>query len=289
MLAAEAIAELVELGVHLPLVCEVPNVSRVEPRQALPLPLDVGRDAGAFDRHPIGLAVPGASSSAVVAGWVGIPALERIASAERVTEDPRRLVRDEGVLAAPAGAVPRAEGVEVDDAPVLVETSAVLGRPVAVDGTAEVGQPAEDVVEPAAPGPVGVSLEDGERAGPVREVDGPGTLVEGGLAAIGQRRLLGDEGAAAATALGDEVPALDQGGERLRRVEREMPSWSASSRSAGSRLPALSRPSLIAVPRRSTVSSKVLGALTGLNTASRAASRSIPPTVAGDGRDGLRD
>ena len=177
MLVAEPVAELVELGVHVPLVGEVRNGARVEPRQPLALPLDVRRDAGAFDRHPIGPAVPGASSSASVAGRVGIAALERIARAERVTEDPGRLVGDERVLAAPPGAVPRAERVEVDGPPVLVEPRAVPGRPVAVDGTSEVGQPAEDVVEPAAPRPVGVSLEDGERAGPVREVDGPGALI----------------------------------------------------------------------------------------------------------------
>src|SRR5215204_6553036 len=167
MLAAEPVAELVELGVHVALVGEVRNGARVEARQPLALPLDVGRDAGAFDRHPIGLAVSGASSSTSVSGRVGIATLERIARAERVTEDPRRLVRDERVLAAPPRAVSRAERVEVDGPPVLVEPRAALGRPVAVDGASEVGQPAEDVMEPAAPRPVGVPLEDSEGAGPV--------------------------------------------------------------------------------------------------------------------------
>src|SRR5918995_1870800 len=177
MLAAEAVAELVELGVHVPLVGKVRNGARGEPRQPLAFPLDVGRDAGAFDRHPVGQAVPWASSSASVAGRVGIAAFERIARSERVTEDPRRLVRDERVLAAPPGAVARAERVEVDGAPVLVEPRALPGRPVAVDGASEVGQPAEDVVEPAVPRPVGVPLEDGEGTGPVREVDGQGALI----------------------------------------------------------------------------------------------------------------
>src|SRR4051812_24224250 len=51
-----------------------------------------------------------------------------------------------------------------------------------------------------------------------------------------------------------------------RSVEREMPSWEASSRSGGRRVPAPSRPSLIALPSRSTVSSNVVGGETGSNT-----------------------
>ncbi len=53
-----------------------------------------------------------------------------------------------------------------------------------------------------------------------------------------------------------------------RSVEREMASWSARSRSGGSWLPGGSSPSRIAVPSRSTVSSKVVGGCTGLKTAS---------------------
>src|SRR4051794_329374 len=60
-----------------------------------------------------------------------------------------------------------------------------------------------------------------------------------------------------------------------RSVEREMPSWLASSRSGGRRVPPESRPSLIALPRRSTVSSNVVGGETGSNTAETASLRSI--------------
>ena len=58
-----------------------------------------------------------------------------------------------------------------------------------------------------------------------------------------------------------------------RSVEREIRSSPASSRSGGSLLPGASSPMRIAVPSRSTVSSKVVGGRTGLNTASSAASR----------------
>ena len=53
-----------------------------------------------------------------------------------------------------------------------------------------------------------------------------------------------------------------------RSVERAMPSRAHSSRSAGRREPGGSSPSLIAVPRRSTVSSKAVCERTGANTAS---------------------
>ena len=57
-----------------------------------------------------------------------------------------------------------------------------------------------------------------------------------------------------------------------RRVEREIRSSLANSRSAGSWLPGARSPTRIAVPSRSTVSSKVVGGRTGLNTASSATS-----------------
>ena len=63
-----------------------------------------------------------------------------------------------------------------------------------------------------------------------------------------------------------------------RSVEREIPSWSASSRSGGSRVPGPRIPRRIAVPRRSTVSSKVVGGWTGSKTAATAASRAMAPT-----------
>ena len=57
-----------------------------------------------------------------------------------------------------------------------------------------------------------------------------------------------------------------------RSVERAMPRRAHSSRSAGSREPGTSSPSLMAVPRRSTVSSKAVCERTGANTASGGAS-----------------
>src|SRR6476469_121129 len=63
-----------------------------------------------------------------------------------------------------------------------------------------------------------------------------------------------------------------------RSVEREIPSCSASSRSGGSRVPGPRMPRRIAVPRRSTVSSKVVGGWTGSKTAATAASRAMAPT-----------
>ena len=60
-----------------------------------------------------------------------------------------------------------------------------------------------------------------------------------------------------------------------RSVEREIRSWWARSRSAGSWDPGASRPSRMAVPRRSTVSSNVVGGDTGSNTAAVAALGSI--------------
>ena len=53
-----------------------------------------------------------------------------------------------------------------------------------------------------------------------------------------------------------------------RRVERAIPSRAHSSRSAGSRVPGESSPSLIAVPSRSTVSSNAVWERTGANSAS---------------------
>ena len=60
-----------------------------------------------------------------------------------------------------------------------------------------------------------------------------------------------------------------------RSVEREIPSWSASSRSGGRRVPGPRMPRRIAVPRRSTVSSNVVGGWTGSKTAATAASRAM--------------
>ena len=51
-------------------------------------------------------------------------------------------------------------------------------------------------------------------------------------------------------------------------MERAIPSRAHSSRSAGSRVPGESSPSLIAVPSRSTVSSNAVWEWTGANSAS---------------------
>ena len=61
-----------------------------------------------------------------------------------------------------------------------------------------------------------------------------------------------------------------------RSVERAMPSCSHSSRSAGSRVPGASRPSLIALPRRSSVSSNAVCDRTGAKTLCERRRRSQP-------------
>src|SRR4051794_19509246 len=58
-----------------------------------------------------------------------------------------------------------------------------------------------------------------------------------------------------------------------RRVDRAMSSWSASSRSGGRRVRGGRSPRRIATPRRSTVSSNVVGGWTGEKTAARAGER----------------
>ena len=63
--------------------------------------------------------------------------------------------------------------------------------------------------------------------------------------------------------------------EESRRVEREIWSSFARLRSDGSWLPGARRPRRMAVPSLSTVSSNVVGGLTGSNTPFKAASRGI--------------
>ena len=62
-----------------------------------------------------------------------------------------------------------------------------------------------------------------------------------------------------------------------RSVEREMPSWAHRSRSAGRRAPGSSSPSRIAVPSRSSVSSKAVCDRTGAKTGSGAGPITAPP------------
>jgi hypothetical protein len=64
-----------------------------------------------------------------------------------------------------------------------------------------------------------------------------------------------------------------------RSVEREMSSWSANSRSEGSRVPGARMPRRMAVPSRSTVSSKVVSGATGSKTALNAASCGMGASV----------
>src|ERR671910_3230689 len=171
MVGAERVVQAVELVVHRLLVREVQGIRGVEVDKTSALPFHVGRHARPFYDHAVRLAVSGAPNAAAVARWVGVAALERAAGAEVVTEDTGALVRHEGVLAAPARAVLRPEGVEVDEAAVLVLPGPELVRLEAVDGASEVGQPAEDVVVPAVPRPVRPALEHGQRARPLRRVE----------------------------------------------------------------------------------------------------------------------
>src|SRR5918993_769972 len=167
MVGAERVVQAVELVVHRLLVREVQGIRGVEVDETAALPLHVGCHARPLHDHAVRLAVSGAPNAAAVARWVSVAALERVAGAEVVTEDTGALVRHEGVLAAPARAVLRPEGVEVDEAAVLVLPGPELVRLEAVDGASEVGQPAEDVVVPAVPRP----------ARPVGQVERPGALL----------------------------------------------------------------------------------------------------------------
>ena len=93
-----------------------------------------------------------------------------------------------------------------------------------------------------------------------------------------ERRLLDDEGASAPPALGDEEARLRERRQRLAKRRARDPKLARRARArAAASAPGASRPSRIAVPSRSTVSSKVVGGRTGWKTASRAASRSIAP------------
>src|SRR5215211_5818773 len=191
VLAAEPVAELVELRVHLLLVLDMSGGLRIELGKALPLPLDVRRHTGPLDGHAVRLTVSGPARPRVVAWRLGVAALQWIPGAECVAEHPRRLVRHERVLAPPARPVPRREGVEVDESSVLVQPGAVLTRLEAVDGLPLVCQPSEDVVEPATPRPVGVALQRRGRTGPMREVERPCALRlhPGQETEVGQRAL----------------------------------------------------------------------------------------------------
>ena len=96
-----------------------------------------------------------------------------------------------------------------------------------------------------------------------------------GAPARRQRRRLGHEGPAGTPAHRGEVPALDQRDDGLaqrRAGDAELGGQLALGRQAGARP---SRPSLIAFPSRSTVSSNVVGGETGSNTAATASLLSI--------------
>ena len=95
----------------------------------------------------------------------------RVEGIEAVAEDAGRVVRDERVLPPPAPPVARVVGVEVDEPAVTVERRPVAVGVKAVDGTASVREPAEEVVEAPAVDPVRPDLEPGDRPRPVREVE----------------------------------------------------------------------------------------------------------------------
>ena len=158
-----------------------------------------------------------------------------------VTERAAVVMGEEAVLAVPALAVPRVEGVDVDVAAVAVERSAVAGRLEAVDADAVVGEPPEHVPVLAV-GPVLEDVELCERAAPVREVQ---LLVSTGAAEVllephpglqrpvapvgslagrdgpGERRpVIGKAGSAPALSVADLELDLRPRGARRERVDR---------------------------------------------------------------------
>src|SRR5438045_8614022 len=82
---------------------------------------------------------------------------------------------EEGVLAVPAFPVAGVERVDVDVAPVVVGRRAGSWRREAVTGLAAVRQTSEEMVVATAVDPVRPRFENGERAGPVRQVQLPRT------------------------------------------------------------------------------------------------------------------
>src|SRR5512133_298563 len=171
-----AAADRVQRGVHLALerhVCRVVAIERVE---AGALPHHVGRHAGAL--HSDAVHLPGPRPALLVRrpARVRVAPDVRVPREEAVAEHPRRPVRDERVLAEPAGAVGRVVRVQVEEAPVLVGRVPEVGRPEAANADALVGVLAEDRLEAAAVDPVGVDVELGEIPGPVREMQPPGPL-----------------------------------------------------------------------------------------------------------------
>ena len=100
-----------------------------------------------------------------------VAALRGIERIEAVTEDARRVVRDERVLAPPARTVHGVVRVEIDEAAEAVGRGAEARRAEAVDRLAVIREAAEDRLEAAAVDPVRAGLELREVAGPVRDLE----------------------------------------------------------------------------------------------------------------------
>src|SRR5207302_8356455 len=134
----------IEQGVLLSLVVDVGPVSRIEVVKSRDVDADVRRCTGTVRAEPVLLTVTGSAHHAAGHAFrMRIPG--RVERKEPVAPDARRVVRDERVLAPPAGSVARVVRVDVDEPPVAVGGSADLRRPEAVDRPTFVAVAPEDL------------------------------------------------------------------------------------------------------------------------------------------------
>src|SRR5207302_2790352 len=104
---------------------------------------DVRRHAGAARGQAVLLARAWSSRRRPTRRML-VPTGRRIEGIEAVAEDARRVVRNEGVLAPPAGAVDGVERVEIDEDAEAVGGRSEPRRAEAVDGLPLIGDPAEE-------------------------------------------------------------------------------------------------------------------------------------------------
>src|SRR5437868_5316475 len=100
-----------------------------------------------------------------------VAALVRIKRIEAVTEDPRRVVRNEGVFAAPSRTVHRVERVEVDETAEAVGGRTEARGAEAVHRHTVIREAAEETLEASAVDPVRPGLELGDVSRPVRDLE----------------------------------------------------------------------------------------------------------------------
>src|SRR2546423_1767800 len=144
--AAEPVAPREQQLRLLVLPGDVGLTRAVEGMQAGQERRDVRRHAGAARSEAVLVAGPGAAPRGPT-GWMLEAAGQGIERIEAVTEDARRIVWDEGVLATPARTVHRVERVEIDEDSEAVRRRPVAGRTEAVDGLTLIRDPAEEALE----------------------------------------------------------------------------------------------------------------------------------------------